>query len=80
MSSVSVAMPPFLFLILLIWILSACSLVSLAEFLKESTFGFDDSLYCSLSSYLVDFSSEFDISSYLLLLHVFASFCSRALR
>ena len=66
-SSVSVVMSPFLLLILLIWILSLCPVVSLAKdlsilliFLKEPAPGFVDSLYSSLCLFLVDFSTEFD--------------------
>ena len=57
----------FSFLILLIWILSLCLLVSLAKglsilliFFKEPAFGLVDSLYGSLRFYLIDFSPEFD--------------------
>jgi hypothetical protein len=54
-SMVSVVMSTFSFLILLIWILSLCPLVSLAKglsillifFFKEPSPGFVDSLYCS---------------------------------
>jgi hypothetical protein len=60
-------MSPFSFLILLIWILSLCPLVSLAkgliylvDFLKEPSPGFVYSLYSSFCCYLVDFIPEFD--------------------
>jgi hypothetical protein len=60
-------MSPFSFLVLLIWILSLCPLVSLAkgliylvDFLKEPAPGFVDALYSSFCLYLVDFSPEFD--------------------
>jgi hypothetical protein len=66
-SSDSVVMSPFSFLILLISILSLCPLVSLAKglsilliFLKESASGMVDSLNSSFCFYLVDFSPEFD--------------------
>ena len=66
-SSGSVVMSPFLFLILLIRILSLCPLVSLANglsmsliFLKEPAPGLVDSLNSSFSFHLVDFSPEFD--------------------
>ena len=64
-SSGSVVMSPFSFLILLIRILSLCPLVSLAkglsgfiylvDFLKESAPGFVDSLYSPFCFYLVDY-------------------------
>jgi hypothetical protein len=85
-SMVSFVTSPFSFLILLIWRLSLCPLVSLAmsfiylvDFLKEPAPRFVDSLYSSFCFYLVDFSPEF-ISCHLLLLGAFASFCSRAFR
>jgi hypothetical protein len=60
-------MSPFSFLILLIWILSMCLLLSLAkgfiyvvDFLKELAPVFVDSLYSSFCFYFVDFSPEFD--------------------
>ena len=63
-SSVSVVISPFSFLILLIWILSLCPLVCLdnylVDFLKEPALSFVDSLYDSCCFYLVDFSPEFD--------------------
>ena len=69
-SSGSVVMSPFSFLILLIRMLSLCPLVSLAkgliylvDFLKKTAPCLIDSLYSSFCFYLVDFSSEFDYSS-----------------
>jgi hypothetical protein len=66
-SSGSVVMSPVSFLILLIRMLSLCSLVRLAksfiyvvDFLKEPAHGLVDSLYSSFCFYLVDFSHEFD--------------------
>ena len=66
-SSVSVAMSPFSFLILLIKILSLCPLVSLAKglsilliFLKEPTPRLVNSLNSSSCFNLVDFTPEFD--------------------
>ena len=66
-SSCSVVMSPFSFLILLIRMLSLCPLVSLAKglsilliFLKEPAPGFADSLYSSFCFYLVDFSPVID--------------------
>jgi hypothetical protein len=60
-------MAPFLFLILLIWILSLCPLVSLPKglsilliFLKEPALPFVDYFYSSLCFKLVDFHPEFD--------------------
>jgi hypothetical protein len=60
-------MYPFSFLILLIWILSLCPLVSLARglsilliFFKEPAFNFVVSLYCFLCFCLVDFCPEFE--------------------
>jgi hypothetical protein len=60
-------MSPFLFLILLVWILSLCLLISLAEdlsnlvdFLKEPAPRFVDSLYSSFCFYLFYFSTEFE--------------------
>ena len=62
-----IVMSLFSFLILLIWILSLCPLVSLAKglsilliFLKGPAPGFVDSLYSSFCFYLVDFNPEFD--------------------
>jgi hypothetical protein len=66
-SSGSVVMSPFSFLILLIRIRSLCLLVSLAKglsilliFSKKTTPGLVDSLYCSFCFYFVDFNPEFD--------------------
>ena len=66
-SSGSVIMSPFSFLILLIRILSLCPLVNLAEglsilliFLKEPAPGLVDSLNSSLCFHWVEFSPEFD--------------------
>ena len=55
-------------------------LFTLLIFLKESTLYFIDSLYCSLCFYFIDFSLSLVISCSLLLLAVFASFCSRAFK
>ena len=84
-SPASVFMSLFSFLILLIWILSLWLLVSLAKglcilliFLKESAPGFVDSLYSSFCFYLFDFIPEFGYFLLLVLLGLFASFCSRA--
>jgi hypothetical protein len=62
-----IVMSPFSLLILLIWILSLCPLVSLSKglsilliFLKNPAPGFVDSLYSSFWFYLIDFSPEFD--------------------
>jgi hypothetical protein len=81
----SVVMSPLSFLILLIRILSLCSLVSLAkgfvDFLKEPATGSVDSLNSSFCFHLVDFSPQFDYflqSS--LFLGEFASFHSRVSR
>ena len=54
--------------------------ISLVESFKESASGFVDSLYSSLCFYLVDFSPEFDYFLLSILLDVFASFFSKALR
>ena len=66
-SSGSVVMSPFSFLILLIRILSLCSLVSLAKglsilliFFKEPTPRLVNSLNSSSCFHLVDFTPEFD--------------------
>ena len=60
-SSDSVVMSSFSFLILLIRILSLCPLVSLdIDFLKEPVPGLVDSLNSSFCFHLVDFSPEFD--------------------
>jgi hypothetical protein len=65
-SSGSVVMSPFSFLILLIRMLSLCPLVSLAKglsilliFFKETATGLVDSLNSSSCFYLVDFNTEF---------------------
>jgi hypothetical protein len=62
-----ISMSPFSFLILLIWILSLCPVVSLVKglsilliFLKEPAPGVVDSLNSSFCFHLVDFSPEFD--------------------
>ena len=66
-SSGSVVISPFSFLILLIGILSLCPLVSLAKglsilliFSKNQLLHFLDSLNSSSSFHLVDFTPEFD--------------------
>ena len=66
-SSGSVVMSPFLFLILLIRILSLCPLVSLAKglsilliFFKESAPHLVDSLNSSSCFHLADFAPKFD--------------------
>ena len=66
-SSDSVVMSPFSFLILLIRILSLCSLIILAkgliylvDFLKEPASGLVDSLNSSFCFHLVCFGPEFD--------------------
>jgi hypothetical protein len=86
-SSVSVVLSPFLFLILLIRVLSLCPLVSLAKglsilliFLKEPTPSLVDSFYSSFCFHLVDFIPKLDFFCPLLLLGEFASFCCRAFR
>ena len=73
-SSGSVVMSPFSFLILLIRILSLCPLVSLAKglsilliFLKEPAPHLVDSLNSSSCFHLVDFAHEFDYFCSLLL-------------
>jgi hypothetical protein len=70
-STISVVMFSFSFLILFIWIPSLCPLVSLAKglsilliFFKELAPHFVDSLYSSFYFYLVDFSPEFDYFLY----------------
>jgi len=66
MSSVSVVMSSFSFLIFLICILSLCPLISQTEFiyvvdfLKESSSWIVDFFYSCLCFCLVDFSSDFD--------------------
>jgi hypothetical protein len=66
-SSGSVVMSPFSFLILLIRMLALCLLVSLAKhlsilliFIKESVPGLVNSLNTSIYFHLVDFAPEFD--------------------
>ena len=65
-SSVSVVISPFSFLILLIWILSLCPLVSLAKGLSILLIFSKNqllvllTLYGYLCFYLIDFSPEFD--------------------
>ena len=83
----SVVMFPFSFLILLIRILSLCSLVSLAKdlsilfiFSKKQLLDLVDSLYSSLVSTWFISALSFFISCYLLLLGEFAYFCSNAFR
>jgi hypothetical protein len=78
-----VVMSPFSFLILLIWILSQCPLVSLAKglsilliFSKNQLLVF---LILFVSIWLISVLS-FIIFCHLLLLGVFASLCSRAFR
>ena len=84
-SSSSVVMSPFSFLILLIRILSLCPLVSLVKGLSillifsKSAPGLVDSLYSSFCLYLAISALSLIISYYLLLLGEFASFSSRAL-
>jgi hypothetical protein len=84
-SSDSVVMSPFSFLILLIRILSLCPLVSIAkgliyldDFLKEPAPGLVDSLYSSFCFHLVDFSPEFDYFLLSTLLRLICFLCSRA--
>jgi hypothetical protein len=86
-SSGSVVMSPFSFLILLIRMLSLCTLVSLAEglsflliFFKEPAPGLVDSLNSSPCFHLIDFAPEIDYFRNLLFFGEFASFCSRAFR
>ena len=55
-------------------------ITTFVDFLKEPPPGFVDSLFSSLCFYFVDFSPEFISNCLLLLLGVFASFCSRAFR
>jgi hypothetical protein len=66
-STVSVVMPPFSFLILLIWVLSLCPLVNLAKglsvlliFSKNHLLVVLIFLYNSFCFYFVDFSPQFD--------------------
>ena len=63
-SALFVVTSPFSFLILLIWVFSPFSLMSLANdlsivyFLKESAFSFIDLCYCLLHSFLIYFCSD----------------------
>ena len=66
-SSDSVVISPFSFLILLVMLMSLCPLVSLAKglsilliFSKKQSPGLVDSLYSSFCFHLVDFSPDFD--------------------
>jgi hypothetical protein len=85
-SSDSVVISPFSFLILLIRILPPCPLDSLAEgfyiffFLKEPAPGLVDFLCSSFCFYLFFLVLSLIISCCLSLLGEFASFCSRAFR
>ena len=80
-------MSPFLFLILLIRILSLCPLVNLAKGLSILLIFSKNQLLVLLVLYIVLFVSTWMVSALnliisccLLLLGVFASFCSRAFR
>jgi hypothetical protein len=78
-------MPPFSFLILIIWILSLCLLVSLAKGSFTLLIFSKNQLLVLLILYIVLFVSTWLISALCLiisccLLGVFASFCSRASR
>jgi hypothetical protein len=88
-SSVSVVIPPFSFLLLLIWILSLCPLLILVRVYLSCWFSQWPSSWFCWSSYSSFFVSTWLISALssiiscclcLLLLGVFASFCSRAFR
>jgi hypothetical protein len=86
-SSVSVVISPFSFLILLIWILSLCPLVSMAKGSSILLIFSKNQLLVWLILCMVLFVSTWLISAlsliisyFLLLLCVFASFCSRAFR
>ena len=86
-SSLSVVISPFSFLILLIWILSLCPLVSPAKGLSILLIFSKNQLLDSLILYMVHFVSTWLISALslmisclLLLLGELASFCSRAFR
>jgi hypothetical protein len=86
-SSGSVVMAPFSFLILLIWILSLCSLVRLAKGFSILLIFSKNWLLAWLILCMVLFVSAWLIlapclilSCLLLLLGEFASFCSRAFR
>jgi hypothetical protein len=79
-SSVFVVISPFSFLILLIWILSLCPLVSLAKHLSILLIFSKNQVLVLLILCIVLFVSTWLISALnliLLLLGVFASFCSR---
>jgi hypothetical protein len=86
-SSISVIISPFSFLILLIWVLSLCLLISLAKDLSIFFIFSKNQLLvwlifcnvCFVSNWLISALSLI-ISCCLLLLGVFASFCSRAFR
>jgi hypothetical protein len=87
LSLVSDVMPPISFLILLMWILSLCPLVSLAKGISILLIFSKKQLLVLLILCIVLFVSTWLISALsliisccLLLLYVFASFCSRALR
>jgi hypothetical protein len=80
-------MSPFSFLILLIWILSLCPLVSLAKGLSIFLIFSKNKLLVLLILRIVLFVSiwltlalSLIISCHLLLLGIFASFCSRTFR
>jgi hypothetical protein len=80
-------MSPFSFLILLIWILSLCTLDSLVKGFSILLVFSKNQLLVWLILYIVLFVSTWLISALsliiscrLLLLGVFASFCSRAFR
>jgi hypothetical protein len=86
-STLSIVISPFSFLILLIYILSLCPLVSLAKGLSILLIFSKNQLLVLLILYIVLFISIWLISSLsliisccLLLLGAFASFCSRTLR
>jgi hypothetical protein len=57
----------------------SCSFIHLVDFLKEPTPGLVNSLYCSVSTWLIS-ALSLNISCHLLLLGEFASFCSRDFR
>jgi len=86
-SSGSVVMSPFSFLILLVWTHSLCPLVSLAKGLSILLIFSNNQLLLLLILCIDLFVSTWFISAlslivscFLLLLAVFASFCSRAFR
>ena len=82
-SSVSVVMLPFSILILLIWILSLCPLVSLTKGLSILFFSKNQTLVWLILCIVLFASTQLIsvlsliISCHLLLLGIFASFCSR---